>query len=103
MSKFYTVSLQNETIIFTAAFEKKLNNGNKEAYDLYVETKAKFPMFKIEVEEAKKRVGKYDIRLWTILKPTLVTMNTKNGRSSLTSCSVRRFPARPTQLRASAR
>ena len=60
MSKFYTVSLQNETIIFTAAFEKKLNNGNKEAYDLYVETKAKFPMFKIEVEEAKKRVGKYD-------------------------------------------
>ena len=60
MSKFYTVSLQNETIIFTAAFEKKLNNGNKEAYDLYVETKAKFPTFKIEVEEAKKRVGKYD-------------------------------------------
>ena len=60
MSKFYTVSLQNETIIFTAAFEKKLNNGNKEAYDLYIETKAKFPMFKIEVEEAKKRVGKYD-------------------------------------------
>lgn len=60
MSKFYTVSLQNETIIFTAAFEKKLNNGNKEAYGLYVETKAKFPMFKIEVEEAKKRVGKYD-------------------------------------------
>ena len=50
MSKFYTVSLQNETIIFTAAFEKKLNNGNKEAYDLYVETKAKFPTFKIEVE-----------------------------------------------------
>ena len=39
MSKFYTVSLQNETIIFTAAFEKKLNNGNKEAYDLYIETK----------------------------------------------------------------
>lgn len=60
MSKFYTVSLQNETIIFTAAFEKKLNNGNKEAYDLYIETKAKFPTFKIEVEEAKKRVGKYD-------------------------------------------
>ena len=60
MSKFYTVSLQNETIIFTAAFEKKLNNGSKEAYDLYVETKAKFPTFKIEVEEAKKRVGKYD-------------------------------------------
>lgn len=60
MSKFYTVSLQSETIIFTAAFEKKLNNGNKEAYDLYVETKAKFPTFKIEVEEAKKRVGKYD-------------------------------------------
>ena len=64
MSKFYTVSLQNETIIFTAAFEKKLNSGNKEAYDLYIETKAKFllkfPMFKIEVEEAKKRVGKYD-------------------------------------------
>lgn len=60
MSKFYTVSLQNETIIFTAAFEKKLNNGNKEAYDLYVETKAKFPTFKIEAEEAKKRVGKYD-------------------------------------------
>ena len=60
MSKFYTVSLQNETIIFTATFEKKLNNGNKEAYDLYVETKAKFPTFKIEVEEAKKRVGKYD-------------------------------------------
>lgn len=60
MSKFYAVSLQNETIIFTAAFEKKLNNGNKEAYDLYIETKAKFPMFKIEVEEAKKRVGKYD-------------------------------------------
>ncbi len=60
MSKFYTVSLQNETIIFTAAFEKKLNNGNKEAYDLYIETKAKFPSFKIEVEEAKKRVGKYD-------------------------------------------
>ena len=29
-------------------------------YDLYVETKAKFPTFKIEVEEAKKRVGKYD-------------------------------------------
>lgn len=60
MSKFYTVSLQNETIIFTAAFEKKLNNGNKEAYDLYIETKAKFPTFKIVVEEAKKRVGKYD-------------------------------------------
>lgn len=60
MSKFYTVSLQNETIIFTAAFEKKLNNGNKEAYDLYIETKAKFPTFKIEVEEAKKRVGKYN-------------------------------------------
>lgn len=60
MSKFYTVSLQNETIIFTAAFEKKLNNGNKEAYDLYIETKAKFPTFKIEVEEAKKRVGRYD-------------------------------------------
>lgn len=60
MSKFYTVSLQSETILFTAAFEKKLNNGNKEAYDLYVETKAKFPTFKIEVEEAKKRVGKYD-------------------------------------------
>lgn len=60
MSKFYTVSLQNETIIFTAAFEKKLNNGNKEAYDLYIETKAKFHTFKIEVEEAKKRVGKYD-------------------------------------------
>lgn len=60
MSKFYTVSLQNETIIFTAAFEKKLNNGNKEAYDLYIETKAKFPTFKIEVEEVKKRVGKYD-------------------------------------------
>ena len=60
MSKFYTVSLQNETLIFTAAFEKKLNNGNKEAYDLYIETKAKFPTFKIEVEEAKKRVGKYD-------------------------------------------
>lgn len=60
MSKFYTVSLQNETIIFTAAFEKKLNSGNKEAYDLYIETKAKFPTFKIEVEEAKKRVGKYD-------------------------------------------
>ena len=58
--KHYTVSLQNETIIFTAAFEKKLNSGNKEAYDLYIETKAKFPMFKIEVEEAKKRVGKYD-------------------------------------------
>ena len=56
MSKFYTVSLQNETIIFTAAFEKKLNNGNKEAYDLYVETKAKFPMFKIEVEEARWQV-----------------------------------------------
>ena len=60
MSKFYTVSLQNETIIFTAAFEKKLNSGNKEAYDLYIEMKAKFPTFKIEVEEAKKRVGKYD-------------------------------------------
>ena len=60
MSKFYTVSLQNETIIFTAAFEKKLNNGNKEAYDLYAEMKAKFPTFKIEVEEAKKRAGKYD-------------------------------------------
>ena len=60
MSKFYTVSLQSETIIFTAAFEKKLNNGNKEAYDLYIETKAKFPTFKIEVEEAKKRVGRYD-------------------------------------------
>ena len=60
LSKFYTVSLQNETIIFTAAFEKKLNNGNKEAYDLYIETKAKFPTFKIVVEEAKKRVGKYD-------------------------------------------
>lgn len=60
MSKFYTVSLQSETILFTAAFEKKLNNGNKEAYDLYIETKAKFPTFKIEVEEAKKRVGKYD-------------------------------------------
>lgn len=60
MSKFYTVNLQSETILFTAAFEKKLNNGNKEAYDLYVETKAKFPTFKIEVEEAKKRVGKYD-------------------------------------------
>ena len=60
MSKFYTVSLQNETIIFTAAFEKKLNNGNKEAYDLYAEMKVKFPTFKIEVEEAKKRAGKYD-------------------------------------------
>lgn len=60
MSKFYTVSLQNETIIFTAAFEKKLNNGNKETYDLYIETKAKFPTFNIVVEEAKKRVGKYD-------------------------------------------
>ncbi len=60
MSKFYTVSLQSETILFTAAFEKKLNSGNKEAYDLYIETKAKFPTFKIEVEEAKKRVGRYD-------------------------------------------
>lgn len=36
MSKFYTVSLQNETIIFTAAFEKKLNSGNKEAYDCFL-------------------------------------------------------------------
>ena len=60
MSKFYTVSLQSETILFTAAFEKKLNSGNKEAYDLYIEIKAKFPTFKIEVEEAKKRVGRYD-------------------------------------------
>ena len=40
------------------------------------------PTFKIEVEEAKSALASMTIRLWTILKPTLVTMNTKNGRSS---------------------
>ncbi len=44
MSKFYTVSLQNETIIFTAAFEKKLNNGNKKPMTFMLKRKPSSPI-----------------------------------------------------------
>ena len=103
MSKFYTVSLQNETIIFTAAFEKKLNNGNKEAYDLYVETKAKFPTFKIEVEEAKKRVGKYDHTTMDDIEAYIGDDEHKEWKVEFDKLFGEKIPARPTQLRASAR
>ncbi len=60
MSKFYTLSLADEMITFTKAFEKKLNNGNAEAYALYLDIKTKYPTFKITVGEIAKRSGEYD-------------------------------------------
>ncbi len=50
--------------------------------------------FKIEVEEAKSALASMTIRLWTILKPTLVTMNTKNGRSSFDKLFGEKIPSK---------